>query len=75
MLQSIGLSVVATHPFDRYRNISAMFESTTFDGSPLLKKAFMALHQVVPELLLRLPGGENILAIAHATAQSDDPVR
>jgi 2-polyprenyl-3-methyl-5-hydroxy-6-metoxy-1,4-benzoquinol methylase len=66
MLDSIGLSVVATHPFDRYRNISAMFESTTFDGSPLLKKMFKALHEVIPELPLRLPGGENILAIARA---------
>jgi 2-polyprenyl-3-methyl-5-hydroxy-6-metoxy-1,4-benzoquinol methylase len=70
MLRSIGLTVVATHPFDRYRNISAMFESTTFDGLKRLQTAFKALHQVVPELPLRLPGGENILAIARPSALS-----
>ena len=43
-----------------------MFESTTFDGSPLLKGLFKALHDVKPELPLRLPGGENVLAIARA---------
>jgi 2-polyprenyl-3-methyl-5-hydroxy-6-metoxy-1,4-benzoquinol methylase len=64
LMTQIGLTVVSIHPFDRFRNISAMFESTTFDGSPMLKKSFQALHSVVPELPLRLPGGENVLAIA-----------
>lgn len=64
MLEKIGLSVVATHPFDRYRNISAMFESTTFDAQPRLKSVFRALHKVAPQLPLRIPGGENILALA-----------
>jgi 2-polyprenyl-3-methyl-5-hydroxy-6-metoxy-1,4-benzoquinol methylase len=68
MLQSIGLTVVATHPFDRYRNISAMFESTTFDGLRRLQTAFKVLHRVAPELPLRLPGGENIVAIARPSA-------
>jgi 2-polyprenyl-3-methyl-5-hydroxy-6-metoxy-1,4-benzoquinol methylase len=64
MLQLIGLRVLATLPFDRYRNVSAMFESTTFDALPALQKLFKALHAVLPELPLRVPGGENILALA-----------
>jgi 2-polyprenyl-3-methyl-5-hydroxy-6-metoxy-1,4-benzoquinol methylase len=70
MLRSIGLTVEAIYPFDRYRNISAMFESTTFDGLPRLQDAFKLLHRVLPELPLRLPGGENILALARPSAQS-----
>jgi 2-polyprenyl-3-methyl-5-hydroxy-6-metoxy-1,4-benzoquinol methylase len=66
MLESIGLKIVGKYPFDRYRNISAMFESTTFDGSPMLKRAFRTLHSFMPELPLRLPGGENILMLARA---------
>jgi 2-polyprenyl-3-methyl-5-hydroxy-6-metoxy-1,4-benzoquinol methylase len=68
MLESIGLRIQAILPFDRYRNVSAMFESTTFDALPRLQKLFKALHAGIPELPLRLPGGENILALARARA-------
>jgi 2-polyprenyl-3-methyl-5-hydroxy-6-metoxy-1,4-benzoquinol methylase len=68
MLEQIGLTLVATHPFDRYRNISAMFESTTFDGLPSLQAAFKTLHRVVPQLPVRIPGGENIVAVARRAA-------
>jgi 2-polyprenyl-3-methyl-5-hydroxy-6-metoxy-1,4-benzoquinol methylase len=64
MLRSIGLEVVDMLLFDRFRNISAMFESTTFDNLPPAKWAFKILHQVRPELKLRLNGGENIVAVA-----------
>jgi hypothetical protein len=43
-----------------------MFESTTFDKLPLLKQLFRGLYRLRPELLLRLKGGENIVAIARA---------
>jgi 2-polyprenyl-3-methyl-5-hydroxy-6-metoxy-1,4-benzoquinol methylase len=66
LFELVGLHVVATYAFDRYRNISAMFESTTFDGSPRLQYAFKAIHRVAPQLLLRIPGGENLLVIARA---------
>ena len=66
MLRSIGLEVMDTLVFDRFRNISAMFESTTFDHLPLLKRLFKAVYGIRPELLLRLSGGENIVAIARA---------
>jgi 2-polyprenyl-3-methyl-5-hydroxy-6-metoxy-1,4-benzoquinol methylase len=66
MLRTIGLEVIDTLVFDRFRNISAMFESTTFDQLPLLKRLFKAMYRIRPELLLRLNGGENIVAIARA---------
>jgi len=64
LLRGIGLEVIETLPFDRWRNISAMFESTTFDRLPLLKHVFRVLHRVKPDLKLRLRGGENIVALA-----------
>lgn len=66
MLRSIGMEVMDTLVFDRFRNISAMFESTTFDHLPLLKRLFKGVYSIRPELLLRLSGGENIVAIARA---------
>jgi 2-polyprenyl-3-methyl-5-hydroxy-6-metoxy-1,4-benzoquinol methylase len=66
MLNGIGLQVVDTCVFDRCRNISAMFESTTFDKLPIVKPVFKLLHRVRPELMLQLKGGENIVAIARA---------
>ena len=66
MLGDIGLEVLDTQVFDRCRNISAMFESTTFDKLPLLKQVFKLVHRVRPQLMLRLNGGENIVAIARA---------
>jgi 2-polyprenyl-3-methyl-5-hydroxy-6-metoxy-1,4-benzoquinol methylase len=66
LLRGVGLEVLETQVFDRCRNISAMFESTTFDKLPLLKQIFRWLYRVRPELLLQLRGGENIVAIARA---------
>jgi 2-polyprenyl-3-methyl-5-hydroxy-6-metoxy-1,4-benzoquinol methylase len=57
--------------FDRYRNISAMFESTTFDRFQRVKALFKALHRVAPELILRLKGHENIVAIARVPAHQE----
>jgi 2-polyprenyl-3-methyl-5-hydroxy-6-metoxy-1,4-benzoquinol methylase len=64
LLDCIGLQVLDTLSFDRCRNISAMFESTTFDRVPLLKHALRVLYRVQPELKLQLKGGENIVALA-----------
>jgi 2-polyprenyl-3-methyl-5-hydroxy-6-metoxy-1,4-benzoquinol methylase len=66
MLRRIRLEVIGTLVFDRSRNISAMFESTTFDKLPFLKWLFKLMHRIQPELMLRLKGGENIVAIARA---------
>jgi 2-polyprenyl-3-methyl-5-hydroxy-6-metoxy-1,4-benzoquinol methylase len=68
MLHGMGLEVIETLLFDRCRNISAMFESTTFDRLPPLKHVFRLLHRVRPELNLRLNGGENVVAIARLPA-------
>lgn len=68
LLRLIGLRVVATYPFDRYRNIAAMFESTTFDNLPQMKSLFKKLHGLMHEVPVRLPGGENILALARYDA-------
>jgi 2-polyprenyl-3-methyl-5-hydroxy-6-metoxy-1,4-benzoquinol methylase len=67
MLRALGLDIVDTLFFDRYRNISAMFESTTFDHVPLLKRLFRVLYRLRPELRLRLNGAENVVALARAT--------
>ncbi|MBV8717944.1 MAG: class I SAM-dependent methyltransferase [Chloroflexi bacterium] len=64
LLRKINLEVIETGVFDRCRNVSAMFESTTFDRLPLLQRVFKVLYRLRPELLLRLNGGENIVAIA-----------
>jgi 2-polyprenyl-3-methyl-5-hydroxy-6-metoxy-1,4-benzoquinol methylase len=66
LLNAVGLEVVETLFFDRWRNISAMFESTTFDGLPLFKAVFRAAYRIRPEWKLRLNGRENIVAIAQA---------
>lgn len=58
--------------FDRYRNISAMSESTTFDRLPLLQAGFGALHRIAPELLVRLPGRENIVGVARVERDADE---
>jgi 2-polyprenyl-3-methyl-5-hydroxy-6-metoxy-1,4-benzoquinol methylase len=63
-LSDLNLDLVEMFPFDRYRNLSAMFESTTFDHFPQLKHVFKALHRVAPNLIVRIPGGENVVALA-----------
>ena len=64
LFQRLDLDLLNVVFFDRYRNISAMFESTTFDRFPRLKSVFKALHRVAPELIVRFKGRENIVAIA-----------
>jgi SAM-dependent methyltransferase len=64
LVERLGLEYIETLYFDRYRNVSAMFESNTFDSMPALKAVFRRIHRVIPELPLRLPARENIVAIA-----------
>jgi SAM-dependent methyltransferase len=64
MLGILGLEDLDIFCYDRYRNLSAMFESTTFDGLPGVKPVFRLVHRLFPELRIRFPGQENIVAIA-----------
>jgi 2-polyprenyl-3-methyl-5-hydroxy-6-metoxy-1,4-benzoquinol methylase len=64
LLERLNLETIETLYFDRYRNVSAMFESNTFDSLPPLKSALRLLHRFMPELPLRLPARENIVAFA-----------
>lgn len=67
LFNKLSLGIVDSFYFDRYRNLSAMFESTTFDHVAPLKAIFKAVHQIKPELMLRLEGRENIVAVGRRT--------
>ena len=68
LLRTLGLELVQFRYFDRYRNLSAMFESTTFDRLPPVKQVFKGVHALAPEIIVRFPGGENIVTIARKPA-------
>lgn len=67
LFNKLSLDIVDSFYFDRYRNLSAMFESTTFDHIAPAKAIFRALHRFKPELPLRLEGRENIVAVGRRT--------
>jgi SAM-dependent methyltransferase len=73
LLDKLGLENLDVFCYDRYRNLSAMFESTTFDGLPGVKPIFRLVHRGFPELRVRFPGRENIVSIARKPANAVGP--
>jgi 2-polyprenyl-3-methyl-5-hydroxy-6-metoxy-1,4-benzoquinol methylase len=64
LCNAVGLNVLHIATFDRHRCISAMFESTTFEGLRPLRQAFRLLYRVAPSVTIRLPLKENVLVVA-----------
>lgn len=71
LLAKAGLEVVEIQPLDRYHNLTAMTHSTTLGGLfQLLGPVFRLAHRLVGDVVVRLPLGENLLAVARRPAQA-----
>jgi 2-polyprenyl-3-methyl-5-hydroxy-6-metoxy-1,4-benzoquinol methylase len=70
LLARAGLELVEVKPLDRYHNLTAMTHSTTFGGLfQLLGPVFRLAHRLLGDVAVRLPLGENLLAVAQKPAQ------
>jgi len=69
LVRSAGLEVVAVEPLDRYHNLTAMVHSTTCGGLfRALAPAFRLAHRALGDVVVKLPLGENLLAVARKPA-------
>ena len=69
LVRSAGLEVVAVEPLDRYHNLTAMVHSTTCGGLfRALAPAFRLARRALGDVVVKLPLGENLLAVARKPA-------
>jgi len=69
LVRSAGLEVVAVAPLDRYHNLTAMVHSTTCRGLfRALAPAFRLARRALGDVVVKLPLGENLLAVARKPA-------
>ena len=69
LVRSAGLEVVAVAPLDRYHNLTAMVHSTTCGGLfRALAPAFRLARRALGDVVVKLPLGENLLAVARKPA-------
>jgi SAM-dependent methyltransferase len=65
LLGAAGFRVEAIEPFDRYRNLMAMGQSTTLRGPlAVLRPLVRCGRRVLGDVVVRLPLRENLLAVA-----------
>lgn len=65
LLRKAGFDVVGVKCLDRYHNLTAMTQSTTFGGLfQTLAPVFRLAHRIVGDLVIKLPLRENLLAVA-----------
>ncbi len=76
LLAKAGLATVAIQSFDRHHNLTAMEHSTTFGGLlQTLSPVFRLSRKLMGDLVVRLPLGENLLAVGRRTAASQESSR